>query len=105
MTELPFFSLAFFFVFAIFLVGLTTMFIRRHAFWSLVGSLITLKAVSAMALFLSLQNTSAKTDFGLLALVALGILPMVGCVGILVLHRGARFDGTLDLDKEDKLRE
>lgn len=105
MSELPLFSVVFFFAFAIFLVGLTTMFIRRHAFWMLVGSLVSLKAVGAMALFLSLQANAAKTDFALLALVSLGILPMVGCVGVLVLHRGARFFGTLDLEKEDKLRE
>lgn len=105
MTEFPMFSVVFFFAFAIFLVGLTTMFIRRHAFWMLVGSLVSLKAVGAMSLFLSLQADSAKTDFSLLALVALGILPMVGCVGVLVLHRGFRFQGTLDLEKEDKLRE
>ncbi len=99
------FSLAFFLAFAVFLVGVTTIFIRRHAFWVLVGTLFCIKAVGAMALFLSLQETPAKMDFGLLALMAIGMVPIAGSVGVLVLHRGGRFGGTLDLENEVQLKE
>ncbi len=89
----------------IFTIGLVTIFIRRHAFWILVGSLLVIKSVGAMALFLSKHEGPAKDDFGILALLSIGLVPAAGYLGVLVLHRSSRFGGTLDLEQEDKLKE
>jgi NADH:ubiquinone oxidoreductase subunit K len=99
------YPIIFFLCFLIFTIGLVTIFIRRHAFWVLVGSLLVIKSVGAMALFLSKHEGPAKDDFGILALLAIGLVPAAGFLGVLVLHRSSRFGGTLDLEREDQLRE
>lgn len=91
-------------ILAIFLMGLFTMLMRRVAVWNLVGQMIAIKAVAAGAFFLAIYLGKAPGDLLILCLIFLGALPAVGAVGLLVLHRCARFGGTLDLEEEDRLR-
>jgi hydrogenase-4 membrane subunit HyfE len=89
---------------AIFIVGIATIFLRRHAVWSLVGQLTAVKAVAAAGFMLAQFPISGEGDLVVLSLVALAMVPAVGFVGILVLHRCGRFQGTLDYDEEDSLK-
>lgn len=89
---------------AIFLVGAFTMLIRRVAVWSLVGQIIAIKSVVAGSFFLASYIGRAPGDLLSLCLLFLGALPTVAAIGLLVLHRCARFGGTLDLEEEDRLR-
>ena len=89
---------------AIFVSGLATIFLRRVATWILVGQLVSLKAVSACAFFLSKLSLAAREDFIVLSLVSMGMVPIVAAVGLLVLHRCKRFEGSLDVDEETVLR-
>lgn len=89
---------------ALFVLGVSTIFMRRHAVWSLVGQLVALKAMAALAFLLSQYPLAGGGDLAVISLVAVGLVPMVGFVGVLVLHRCGRFGGTLDYDEEDSLR-
>lgn len=89
---------------AIFISGISTIFLRRHAVWSLVGQLTAVKAVAAAGFLLAQFPISGEGDLVVISLVAVGMVPAVGFVGVLVLHRCGRFDGTLDYDEENSLR-
>lgn len=89
---------------ALFVLGVSTIFMRRHAVWSLVGQLVALKAMAALAFLLSQYPLAGGGDLAVISLVAVGLVPMVGFVGVLILHRCGRFGGTLDYDEEDSLR-
>ena len=45
-----------------------------------------------------------KADLLIISLVAAGLVPAVGFVGMLVMHRCGRFEGSLDYDEENSLR-
>lgn len=90
---------------AIFIAGIATIFLRRHAVWSLVGQLTAVKAVAAAGFLLAQFPISGEGDLVVISLVAVGMVPAVGFVGILVLHRCGRFNGTLDYDEEDSLKD
>lgn len=89
---------------AIFVVGLSAIVLRRIAAWSLVGQAIALKSVVACGFLFSHHFTSGAGDLTMLSLVALGMVPALSAVGLLVLHRCSRFQGTLDVDEETNLR-
>lgn len=89
---------------AIFVAGVSTIFLRRIAVWTLVGQGIALKAVAACAFLLSQFSTVGGGDLVVISLVALGMVPSLSIVGILVLQRCARFGGSLDVDEEESLR-
>lgn len=89
---------------AIFVSGLATIFLRRVAAWILVGQLVALKAVAACAFLLSRLTLEGGGDLIVTSLVAMGLVPSVAAVGMLVLHRCRRFEGTLDVDEETGLR-
>lgn len=89
---------------AIFVAGLSAIFLRRIAAWGLVGQVIALKAVAACAFLFSSYALPGRGDLLVLSLVALGLVPGLVMVGVLVLHRCSRFGGTLDMDEEDRLR-
>lgn len=89
---------------AVFLTGLWTIFLRRVAAWGLVGQMLALKAVVAGAFLLAQQARPGRSDLVVLSLVALGMVPILTMVGVLVLHRCSRFSGTLDVDEEHSLR-
>lgn len=89
---------------SIFVVGLSTIFLRRVAAWILVGQIVSLKAVAACAFLLSRLSVSGAGDLVVTSLVAMGMVPSVAAVGALVLHRCHRFQGTLDMDEETGLR-
>lgn len=91
-------------LFTIFVAGLVTVVLRRVAAWSLVGQVIALKAVAAGAFLFSRYNLAGSGDLIVLSLVALGFVPGLSVVGLLVMHRCSRFQGTLDVDEEDRLR-
>ena len=91
-------------ILAIFLVGIVSMLMRRVAVWNLVGQMIAIKSVVAGSFFLATYLGKASGDLLVICLIFLGALPAVGAVGLLVLHRCARFGGTLDLEEEDRLR-
>jgi NADH:ubiquinone oxidoreductase subunit K len=88
----------------VFVVGLSTMFLRRIAVWSLVGQLIAMKAVAACGYLLTQFVSPRNGDLIVLSLVATGLVPVLSVVGLLVLHRCGRFGGTLDVDEEKGLR-
>lgn len=88
----------------IFVAGISTILLRRHAVWGLVGQITAIKAVAAAGFLLSQFPIPGEGDLILISLVALGLVPAVGFTGILVLHRCGRFNGTLDYDEEDSLR-
>lgn len=89
---------------AIFVTGVATIFLRRVAAWILVGQIVALKAVVACAFLLSHLSVPGGGDLVVTSLVALGLVPSVTAVGILVLHRCRRFEGSLDIDEETGLR-
>ncbi len=89
---------------AIFVTGTSAIFLRRHGVWSLVGQLIALKSVAAVGFLLSRYSFQGEGDLVVISLVTLGLVPAVGFVGILVLHRCGRFKGTLEYDEENSLR-
>jgi NADH:ubiquinone oxidoreductase subunit K len=89
---------------AIFVTGLATIFLRRVAGWILIGQLTALKAVAACAFLLSRLAVRGGGDLAITSLVAMGMVPGVAAVGLLVLHRCGRFQGTLDVDEEVGLR-
>lgn len=89
---------------ALFAAGLTTIFLRRHAVWSLVGQVTAVKAVAACAFLLSQFSLKGAGDLVFISLLAVGTVPALALVGILVLHRCGRFGGTLDYEEEDRLR-
>lgn len=89
---------------AIFVAGVSTIFIRRLAAWILVGQVFALKAVAACSFLLSQLSLQGSGDLIVTSLVALGMVPSLSVVGILVLHRCGRFSGTLDVDEENSLR-
>lgn len=89
---------------AMFITGVATILMRRLVVWALVGQIICLKAVAVGAYMFSFYFKSLAAPLLMLSLVSLALLPMVVGVGILVLHRCARFGGTLDIDQEDRLR-
>lgn len=89
---------------ALFVLGVSTIFMRRHAVWSLVGQLVAIKAMAALAFLLSQFPLAGGGDLAVISLVAVGLVPMVGFVGVLILHRCGRFNGSLDYDEEDSLR-
>jgi hypothetical protein len=88
----------------IFICGLSTIFLRRHAAWGLVGQLTALKAAAAAGFLLSRLPIAGKADLVVVSLIVLGLVPAAGFVGILALQRCGRFGGTLDYDEEDSLR-
>jgi hypothetical protein len=88
----------------IFLAGVSTILLRRHAVWSLVGQVIAVKSVAATGFLLAQFDLPGGGDLAVVSLVAAGLVPLIGFVGILVLHRCGRFGGTLDYDEEDHLR-
>jgi NADH:ubiquinone oxidoreductase subunit K len=89
---------------AVFVLGVSTIFMRRKAVWSLIGQVTALKAVAATALLLSQYKLAGAGDLAMISLVAVGLVPMAGLAGLVVLHRCGRFGGTLDYDEEDSLR-
>jgi NADH:ubiquinone oxidoreductase subunit K len=89
---------------AIFIAGISTIFLRRVAAWILVGQLMALKAVAACAFLLSRLFVSGAGSLMVTSLVVMGLVPSVAAVGTLVLHRCGRFGGTLDIDEETRLR-
>lgn len=89
---------------AIFVAGVSTLFLRRLAAWILVGQAFALKAVAACAFLLSELAVQGSGDLIVTSLVALGMVPSISVVGALVLHRCGRFDGSLDVDEETSLR-
>lgn len=89
---------------AIFVLGVSTIFMRRHGVWSLIGQLVALKAMAALAFLLSQFPLAGAADLAVISLVAVGLVPLVGFVGLLILHRCGRFNGSLDYDVEDSLR-
>ena len=89
---------------SIFVSGLTAIALRRVAAWGLVGQVIALKAVVACAFLFSRYGLAGSGDLVVLSLVALALVPGLSMVGLLVLHRCSRFQGTLDVDEEDSLR-
>lgn len=89
---------------AIFVVGLSTIFLRRVAAWILVGQIVALKAVAACAFLLSRLTLTGAGDLVVTSLVAMGFVPSIAAVGALVLHRCQRFQGTLDMEEETGLR-
>ncbi|RZA04752.1 MAG: hypothetical protein EOP11_14375 [Proteobacteria bacterium] len=89
---------------ALFAVGITSIFLRRHAGWSLVGQLTAVKAVAACGFLLSQLPLKGAGDLLFVSLLAVGMVPMIALVGILVLHRCGRFGGSLDYEEEDSLR-
>jgi hypothetical protein len=89
---------------ATFISGLAAIVLRRVAAWGLVGQIVALKSVVAGAFLFSFYLRPVNADLLVLSLVALGLVPVISLVGILVLHRCSRFGGTLDMDEEDRLR-
>ncbi|MGE3261305.1 MAG: NADH-quinone oxidoreductase subunit K [Bacteriovoracia bacterium] len=89
---------------AVFVAGLSAIALRRVAAWGLVGQATALKAVVACGFLFSQYFSSGGGDLIVLSLVALGMVPALVAVGLLVLHRCSRFRGTLDVDEEDSLR-
>ena len=89
---------------AIFVSGLAAIVLRRIAAWALVGQAIALKAVVACGFLFSQYFAAGGGDLIVLSLVALGMVPALSVVGLLVLHRCSRFRGSLDVDEEDTLR-
>lgn len=89
---------------AIFVTGVATIFLRRVAVWTLVGQIVALKAVAACAFLLSRLSVPGAGDLVVTSLVAMGLVPSVSAVGVLVLHRCRRFQGSLDVDEETDLR-
>jgi NADH:ubiquinone oxidoreductase subunit K len=89
---------------AIFISGLAAVVLRRIAAWALVGQAIALKAVVACGFLFSQYLATGGGDLIVLSLVALGMVPALSVVGLLVLHRCSRFRGSLDVDEEDTLR-
>lgn len=87
-----------------FVTGIATIFLRRHAAWSLVGQVIAVKAVAACAFLLSRSPVKGAGDLVVLSLAAAGLVPALALVGMLVLHRCGRFEGTLDYEEENRLR-
>lgn len=89
---------------ALFVAGLTTIFLRRHAAWGLVGQVTAVKAVAACGFILSQFPIKGAGDLLFVSLLAVGMVPMLALVGLLVLHRCGRFGGSLDYEEEDSLR-
>lgn len=92
------------FALTLFVLGVSTIFMRRHGVWSLVGQLTALKAIAALAYLLAQHKLAGAGDLAVISLVAVGLVPITGFVGMLVLHRCGRFGGSLDYDEEDSLR-
>ena len=86
------------------IVGLVTICLRRVAVWALVGQAIALKGVVAGAFLLSLFPLAGRGELVVISLITLGLVPGAALTGLLVLHRCARFGGTLDVDEETNLR-
>jgi NADH:ubiquinone oxidoreductase subunit K len=89
---------------AIFVAGVSTIFLRRIASWILMGQVFALKAVAACAFLLSQLSLHGGGDLIVVSLVTLGLVPSLSVVGMLVLHRCGRFGGSLDVDQETMLR-
>ena len=90
---------------ALFAVGLATIALRRHAAWSLVGQVTAVKAVAAGAFLLSQLPLKGAGDLLFVSLLAVGTVPALSLVGVLVLHRCGRFGGSLDYEEESSLRD
>ena len=89
---------------ALFVVGIATIFLRRHGAWSLVGQVTAVKAVAAAAFLLSQFPIKGAGDLVFVSLLAVSAVPMLALVGLVVLHRCGRFGGTLDYEEEESLR-
>jgi len=89
---------------SLFIVGVTAIFLRRHASWSLVGQVTAVKAVAACGFLLSQFPLKGAGDLLFVSLLAVGMVPMLALVGLLVLHRCGRFGGSLDYEEENSLR-
>jgi NADH:ubiquinone oxidoreductase subunit K len=88
----------------LFTVGIATIFLRRHSAWSLVGQVTAVKAVAAAAFLLSQYAIKGAGDLVFVSLLAVGFVPVLALVGLVVLHRCGRFGGTLNYEEEDSLR-
>jgi hypothetical protein len=90
--------------FLIFIIGISCLLLRRLVVWNIVGQIISLKAVVIGGFLTSVKQDIGHADLVFVSLIILSLIPQAALVGMLVIHRCARFNGSLDLAKQGNLK-